>query len=200
MLVILNNKMHKVSKNFITLGGIANALLLLNGCSTADRQNQTEASISQYQNKYIEHRGCSKVVLVGGCFDILHYGHIEFLKKAKAAGDYLIVALEPDESIMDYKRRLPTHNQQERAEILASLRYVDQVILLPVLKGFTDYSQLVSNIKPQVIAITADDPQINNKQMQADSVGATVTIVTPRLLNFSSTKIVHSQKAQIASS
>lgn len=200
MLVILNNKMCKVSKNFITLGGIANALLLLNGCSTVDKQSQTEASIAKYQNTHIERQGYSKVVLVGGCFDILHYGHIEFLKKAKAEGDYLIVALEPDESISNYKKRVPTHNQQERAEILASLRYVDQVILLPLLKGFADYNQLVANIKPQVIAITADDPQINNKQKQADSVGATVTIVTPRLLNFSSTKIVCSQKVQLASS
>nr|WP_236682642.1 adenylyltransferase/cytidyltransferase family protein [Rickettsia felis] len=46
----------------------------------------------------------SEIVLVGGCFDLLHYGHIEFLRKAKKQGKYLIVALEPDETIIKYKK------------------------------------------------------------------------------------------------
>lgn len=182
----------------MTLGNMMNALLLLNGCSILDNQGLTIASIEKYQNKSIVYPGHKEVVLVGGCFDILHYGHIEFLKNAKACGDYLIVALEPDESISNYKKRIPTHNQQERAEILASLHYVDHVILLPVLKGFADYNQLVANIKPQVIAITADDPQITNKQKQAKAVGAVVKIVTSRLFNFSSTKIKGKKDAKSA--
>src|SRR6476620_9605469 len=40
-----------------------------------------------------------KIVLVGGCFDVLHYGHVEFLKNAKSQGHILVVALEPDEKI-----------------------------------------------------------------------------------------------------
>src|SRR5579864_7608887 len=88
-----------------------------------------------------------KIVLVGGCFDIIHFGHIQFLEKAKQTGDYLIVALEPDERIIDYKQRKPTHTQQERAYNLLALRAVDYVILLPTLQGFDDYLKLVQSIK-----------------------------------------------------
>jgi FAD synthetase len=147
------------------------------------------AVILQYDGKVIQTPTNQNVVLVGGCFDILHFGHIEFLKKAKAAGDYLIVALEPDESIIKYKHRNPTHNQIQRAEILAELRCVDLVILLHSLKGYADYNQLVYNINPKIIAITSDDPQKENKKKQAHEVGATVKIVLPRLGNFSSSSI-----------
>ncbi len=101
-----------------------------------------------------------KIVLVGGCFDILHFGHIQFLEKADQEGDYLIVALEPDERIIHYKHRTPAHIQQERAHNLLALRSVDSVILLPLLHGFPDYLALVKTIKPHVIAITANDPQL----------------------------------------
>ena len=178
-----------VYKNLIKISGIINILFLLNGCSISNDSNTQMAIIETYQKQDIQYLNHKNIVLIGGCFDILHYGHIEFLKNAKAAGDYLVVALEPDESISNYKHRTPTHNQEERAEILASIRFVDHIILLPVLKGFIDYNQLVTNIKPQVIAITANDPQITNKQKQASTVGAIVKVVTPRLKDFSSTNI-----------
>lgn len=183
--------MHKKShlKLLTTNLRIPAIFLLLNGCS----MEVDTATIQKYNKQTVQIPNNKNIVLVGGCFDVLHFGHIEFLKNAKAAGDYLIVALEPDESISNYKRRTPTHNQKERADILAALRFVDHVILLPVLKGFVDYNQLVENIKPQVIAITADDPQIANKQKQANSVRAIVKIVTPRISDFSSTKIKEKQ-------
>ena len=81
------------------------------------------------------------VVLVGGCFDILHIGHIRFLKAARKQGDSLVVALESDEFIRLQKRREPFHTQAERAEILAALRSVDTVILLPLLSTDEDYAR-----------------------------------------------------------
>lgn len=130
-----------------------------------------------------------KIVLVGGCFDILHFGHIQFLQKAKETGDYLIVALEPDERIINYKKRTPAHTQQERAYNLLALRSVDYVIMLPQLNGFDDYLALVKAIKPHIIAITNNDPQQDNKQKQADAVGAQLVIVTDMIGNFSSSAI-----------
>ena len=47
----------------------------------------------------------SKIVLVGGCFDMLHVGHVEFLRKSRSFGDYLIVLLESDENIKKLKGR-----------------------------------------------------------------------------------------------
>lgn len=133
-----------------------------------------------------------KIVLVGGCFDIIHFGHIQFLQKAKETGDYLIVALEPDERITQYKHRTPTHTQAERAYNLLALRYIDDVIMLPLLNGFQDYLGLVQTIKPHVIAITNNDPQLPNKQKQADAVNAQLIIVTDVIGTFSSSAIYNS--------
>jgi cytidyltransferase-like protein len=130
-----------------------------------------------------------KIVLVGGCFDIIHFGHIQFLEKAKQTGDYLIIALEPDERIVQSKHRTPTHTQKERAYNLLSLRYVDHVILLPLLNDFHDYLELVHAIKPHIIAITDNDPQLANKQKQADAIKAQLVIVTNLIEKFSSSAI-----------
>jgi cytidyltransferase-like protein len=128
--------------------------------------------------------------LVGGCFDVLHYGHMQFLEQARAEGTYLIVALEPDESIIQYKKRKPIHNQKQRAYNLAQLRSVDKVLLLPSLKGYQDYNQLVQDVHPDVIAITADDPQKQNKLKQAKDSKAQLKVVIERLKGFSTTKII----------
>lgn len=130
------------------------------------------------------------VVLVGGCFDILHYGHVQFLSLAKAAGTYLVVALEPDSRILKYKGRPPIHSQGQRAENLAALRCVDQVVLLPELLDFDGYNALVQWVQPQIIAITAGDPQTDNKQRQAAAVNAVVQVVTPQLGTLSSSQIL----------
>lgn len=138
-----------------------------------------------------------KVVLIGGCFDVLHYGHINFLKNANAAGDLLIVALESDELISLSKKRLPIHTQAQRATNLAAIRYVDYIILLPRLNGFKDYNQLVQDIRPNVIAVTADDPQIQNKKMQASYAGAELKVVIDRIEKFSTSKILSNKQHEL---
>ena len=84
-----------------------------------------------------------KVVLVGGCFDVLHYGHVQFLESAKSRGDLLVVALEPDEFIAKRKKRKPVHTQAERAAILSALRSVDVVLLLPFFTTDMEYRRMV---------------------------------------------------------
>ncbi len=169
---------------------------MLSACTTNSTSVEQTALIETYDFKTIQTTGHKNIVLVGGCFDILHIGHIEFLKKAKAAGDCLIVALEPDERILKYKHRKQTHTQRERAEILSSIRFVDKIILLPVLNGFEEYNQLVEDIRPSVIAVTEGDPQFANKQRQAKIVGATVEAVVQRLGDFSSSAISNSRQKQ----
>ena len=131
-----------------------------------------------------------KTVLVGGCFDLVHYGHFAFLKKATEAGDYLIIALESDESILIHKKRRPVHTQRERAEILASFRFVDMVILLPYLSSDQEYDEFVKKVRPDIIAVTSNDIQIKNKKRQAGSVIGELKIVTPLLRDFSTKKII----------
>jgi rfaE bifunctional protein nucleotidyltransferase chain/domain len=114
-----------------------------------------------------------KKVLVGGCFDILHYGHICFLKEAKNKGDYLIVALESDANTKKLKGpKRPIHSQKQRREILMSLNFVDKVIPLPVMKSDADYKKLVARIRPDIIAITQGDNIKGKKQEYAKIFGA----------------------------
>jgi D-beta-D-heptose 7-phosphate kinase/D-beta-D-heptose 1-phosphate adenosyltransferase len=132
-----------------------------------------------------------KIVLAGGCFDILHIGHMEFLKNAKAAGDILILLLESDESIKNLKgEKRPINNQKNRAYILSSVEYVDYII--PLEKPFKDedYQDLISKIKPDIIAITKGDPNQSKKILQAKSVGGKVKVVLKNSPEHSTTKLL----------
>lgn len=68
-----------------------------------------------------------KRVLTYGTFDLLHYGHIRLLKRAKALGDYLIVAISTDE-FNAVKGKKAYHDYETRREMLEAVRYVDLVI------------------------------------------------------------------------
>mgnify|MGYP000083432565 FL=1 len=68
-----------------------------------------------------------KRILTYGTFDLLHYGHIRLLKRAKQLGDYLIVALSTDE-FNAIKNKKAYHSYEERKEMLEAIRYVDLVI------------------------------------------------------------------------
>src|SRR6266403_2209747 len=81
--------------------------------------------------------GDKKIVLVGGCFDIIHFGHIQFLQKAKEAGDYLIVALEPDERIINYKKRTPIHTQQVNKQKQADAVGAQLVVVTDMIGTFS---------------------------------------------------------------
>lgn len=69
-----------------------------------------------------------KRIITYGTFDLLHYGHINLLKRAKALGDYLIVALSTDEFNEKYKNKKSYFDYQIRKALLESIRYVDLVI------------------------------------------------------------------------
>lgn len=112
-------------------------------------------------------------MLVGGCFDFIHFGHISFLKQAKSHGDYLIVALESDENVRKMKGEMrPIHSQEKRKEMLVSLSFVDEVISLPPMNTDQEYFELVKKIAPSVIAVTEGDPLKETKQKQADQIHA----------------------------
>lgn len=121
----------------------------------------------------------NKSVLVGGCFDILHFGHIKFLKKAKLLGDYLIVALESDTRVRELKGKgRPIHTQKQRKEILESLKFVNEVMILKDKMTDEDYYNLVKNVHPYLIATTKGDPELEKKKIQAKMIGAKVVIIS----------------------
>ena len=68
-----------------------------------------------------------KRILTYGTFDLLHYGHIEILRRAKALGDYLVVALSTDE-FNESKGKVAYHSYETRKKMLEAIRYVDLVV------------------------------------------------------------------------
>jgi cytidyltransferase-like protein len=131
------------------------------------------------------------VVLAGGCFDLLHEGHVEFLRSSKAVGDVLVVLLESDQSIREHKGdNRPYNTQQKRAEQLIAKTDTDIAITLPYPFLDIDYDSLVTKLKPAIIATTLADPYKYHKDRQASLVGATVLEVIKRLPEHSTTKLL----------
>ncbi|MBI4062372.1 adenylyltransferase/cytidyltransferase family protein [Candidatus Gottesmanbacteria bacterium] len=119
-----------------------------------------------------------RIVLVGGCFDLIHYGHIKFLGEAKSHGDYLIVALESDENVRRMKGQArPIHSQKQRKEMLEAISFVDEVISLPPMHTDQEYFDLVTKLRPAVLAITDGDPLTDKKTEQANMVGAQLVMI-----------------------
>lgn len=137
------------------------------------------------------------IVLVGGVFDILHIGHIRFLKAAKEKGDILIVLLESDESARKVKgESRPINCQLDRAELLSALDIVDFVVIMKGIKNSTQYDELVESINPDIIATTAGDKKIMHKQRQAKLVNAKLLTVIDKVVDRSTTrlaKIIHEE-------
>ncbi len=97
-----------------------------------------------------------KVVFTNGCFDILHVGHIRYLRKARSLGDILVVGLNTDRSVRQIKGgKRPIVPQGERAEVLAALEFVDYVVLFDEPDPFA----LIDKVKPTILAKGADWPK-----------------------------------------
>lgn len=140
--------------------------------------------------KHLRHEG-KKIVLAGGCFDILHRGHIEFLKAVKQSGDIVFVFLENDERIHQIKGNgRPIHSQQDRAEILSELRSIDFVVMLPFFTTDDQYDDLTKKIKPAIIAATRADPYRFHKERQAKQISSEVVDVIDRITNQSTTETI----------
>jgi rfaE bifunctional protein nucleotidyltransferase chain/domain len=97
-----------------------------------------------------------KVVFTNGCFDILHVGHIRYLREAKKRGDILVVGLNTDRSVKRIKgEERPIVPERERAEVLSSLESVDYVVLFED----PDPLSLIQALKPDVLIKGADWPR-----------------------------------------
>lgn len=94
-----------------------------------------------------------QVVFTNGCFDLLHVGHVRYLKEAKKQGDILVVGVNTDASVKRLKGPLrPIQIEQDRAEILAALECVDFVTLFDEDTPLN----LIKALKPQVLVKGGD--------------------------------------------
>ena len=77
-----------------------------------------------------------KIVATNGCFDLLHVGHVRYLKAARALGDVLAVGVNGDQSVRKLKGPgRPINNEKDRAEVLAALESVDLVVIFSELRA-----------------------------------------------------------------
>lgn len=90
-----------------------------------------------------------KIVLFGGSFDLLHYGHVQQIRKAKACGDYLIVNVSSDEQARGKKGKgRPIIPEQERLKMVLALEYVDKAIIFRTTE--LDLPWILDHIEPSI--------------------------------------------------
>ena len=127
-----------------------------------------------------------KVVFTNGCFDIIHLGHVRYLRDAKALGDILVIGLNSDKSVSNIKPGRPVNPEGHRAEILSSLEMVDYVTLFD---EETPY-ELIKFIKPDVLVKGGD-------WKKEDIVGSDIAKETrslPYVRGISTTKLIEKIK------
>lgn len=132
-----------------------------------------------------------KIVFTNGCFDILHLGHINYLSKAKDFGDVLVIGLNTDDSVSRIKdEHRPVINENARAMILASLHFVDAIVLFDE----DTPCNLIKQVQPDVLVKGSD-------YKTGDIVGADIVkanggeIITIEFLDgYSTTSIINKLK------
>jgi rfaE bifunctional protein nucleotidyltransferase chain/domain len=136
-----------------------------------------------------------KIILVGGCFDILHEGHIQFLARSKKLGDILVVMLESDQRVRSLKGiDRPINSQNSRAKILSGLPFVDYIIKLEDMSGKQDYEILVKKIEPDIIAVTEGAQVYAWEKAYMTQTGGKIVPVIERIENFSTTQIARKMR------
>ena len=128
-----------------------------------------------------------KIVFTNGCFDILHKGHIEVLVKTSSLGDRLIIGLNSDSSIKNLKgKNRPIIGEDSRSLLLASLQFVDAVVLFSEETPF----KLISEIVPDILAKGGDYKikEIIGYDVVQQNGGEVITI--PLTEGFSSSNII----------
>lgn len=94
-----------------------------------------------------------KTLYTGGTFDLFHAGHVNFLKRCKELADRVVVSLNTDSFIRDYKGFSPVMSYEDRLTVLRSCRYVDKVVENV---GGADSKPAILKVNPDIIAVGDD--------------------------------------------
>lgn len=128
-----------------------------------------------------------KIAFTNGCFDILHIGHVRYLREARKTADILVLALNSDASVKKIKgEKRPLVPQDDRAEIMAALEFIDFVTIFDE----TTPLELINLLKPDVLIKGGDWPE--DKVVGRDEIkkwGGKLTLI-PEIKGKSTTSIV----------
>lgn len=143
-----------------------------------------------------EKRNGRRIVFANGCFDLLHPGHLKCLEEARKLGDFLVVAINSDESVRRLKRSgRPLVPQEERAEVLAALEFVDAVVVF----NEATPRELIAELLPDVLVKGGDwgpDEIVGREEVEATG-GKVVSI--PVVQGWSTSEILRRIRAPEAS-
>ena len=132
-----------------------------------------------------------KIAFTNGCFDILHVGHVRYLREAKKAGDILVLALNSDSSVRTIKgEERPLVCEEERAEVLAALEFIDFITIFSEATPL----ELIKHLEPDILIKGGDWAE--DKVVGRDEVkkwGGHVAII-PEVEGKSTTNIVEKIK------
>ncbi len=128
-----------------------------------------------------------KVVLTNGCFDILHVGHVRYLKEAAEYGDILVTAVNDDNSTLDLKGPpRPIMPAEERAEIVSSLHMVDYTLIFK----HRMVDQVIIRLRPHIHAKGTDYRVDNVPELETSQKVGCRTVITGDPKNHSSSEII----------
>ncbi|TLS74181.1 D-glycero-beta-D-manno-heptose 1-phosphate adenylyltransferase [Mariprofundus erugo] len=128
-----------------------------------------------------------RIVFTNGCFDLLHPGHIDYLSRARALGDALIVGLNDDDSIRRLKgESRPVNPLADRAIMLAALRSVDLVV------PFSEDTplKLISALKPDILVKGGDYEPANIVGAEVVLAAGGKVVVMPFIEGYSTTRLI----------
>ena len=137
-------------------------------------------------------RAGERVTLANGNFDLLHVGHVRYLRGAKELGGRLVVAINSDESVRRLKGEgRPIMPEQERAEIVAALADVDAVVIFPEL----DVRAIIREIQPDIQAKGTDytAESVPERDAVAEYGGRVAIVGDPK--NHSTSEIIRTRLA-----
>ncbi len=133
------------------------------------------------------------LVLANGCFDILHVGHVRYLEEAARLGDLLVVAVNDDLSTRNLKGEgRPVMPQEERAEIICSLRCVDYVLLF----GEPTVDGIIRKLKPDIHAKGTDYSVETVPELESARETGCRTVITGDSKDHSSGEIIRSLRGE----
>jgi cytidyltransferase-like protein len=139
-------------------------------------------------------------VFVSGCYDILHAGHLQFFREARALGSHLTVCFASADVLWRHKRRRSSLPDDHKRALIAALEMVDQVIITHGTEEGLDFKEDFLRLKPDILAVTEDDKYGPLKRELCAQVGARYVVLPkspPQFTPISTTEIVTRIRAPI---
>lgn len=145
----------------------------------------------------MERRKNNQIVLANGCFDLFHVGHIRYLAKAKELGDFLVVGINSDDQVKKLKgKNRPFIPENERAEIISALKFVDYVTIF----AEPNVEELIRAIRPDFHAKGTDytTETVPERKIVAEYGGKVAIVGDPK--NHSSTETINLLNIKVSGS